>query len=114
MPAGRDYLGLAAASLATQEPVMIEEKDRYRAQATYRTARLADIPAGNIGQETDPTDKFTEPLRNPYKWEREAMARGFARRLASPDMVAGVFSLREPMRSVCGHPGRSHPENRIR
>jgi hypothetical protein len=44
---------------------MIEEKDRYRAPATYKTARLADIPAGNSGQETDPTDKFTEPLQVP-------------------------------------------------
>jgi hypothetical protein len=44
---------------------MIEEKDRYDAPATCKAARLSDIPAGNSGQEADPTDKFTEPLQPP-------------------------------------------------
>ncbi len=42
---------------------MVEEKDRNRAPATYKTARLAAIPAGNSGQEADPTDKFMEFLQ---------------------------------------------------
>jgi hypothetical protein len=49
---------------------MTEEKDRYRAPAATKTARLAAIPAGGSGQKADPTDKFTEFLhgcRDPVK-----------------------------------------------
>jgi hypothetical protein len=42
---------------------MIKEKDRYPAPATYKMARLADIPAGNSGQKADPTDNFMESLQ---------------------------------------------------
>jgi len=39
---------------------MIKEKDKYPAPATGKMAQLADIPAGNKGQEADPTDIFTD------------------------------------------------------
>jgi hypothetical protein len=41
---------------------MTEEKDRYRAPTTRQAARSAAIPAGNLGQKADPTDKSTESL----------------------------------------------------
>jgi hypothetical protein len=43
---------------------MTEEKDRYRAPTTLKTARPAAIPAGNHGQKGDPADKFTESLQS--------------------------------------------------
>jgi hypothetical protein len=45
------------------EPAMIEEKDRYHAPATLKTARPAAIPAGNHGQKADPADKLTGSLQ---------------------------------------------------
>jgi hypothetical protein len=55
--------------------------------------------------------KVSSPTASPGGLARRGAGNQFA---ASSGTVAGVFSLREPMRSVCGHPGRSHPEGRFR
>jgi hypothetical protein len=53
---------------------MTEEKDRYRAPAASKTARLTAIHAGASGQKADPTDKFTDSCIGPTCSDRRQWA----------------------------------------
>jgi hypothetical protein len=75
---------------------MIEEKDRYRAPTTRQAARPAAIPAGNLGQKADPTDKSTESLQG----GRRVPARG-GRNAAGPAVTGARAAPRSSSRSRC-------------